>query len=88
MKDDDIFKKIKTLEKKWETKPEIDKGILGIHEAATKLWQSQDKTEEEKQRKLANVFIGAYVAASRMGISDIPKIVEDRLEELLDDMKK
>ena len=88
MKSEDIFAKIKTLEKIYENKPEIEKDILGIHEASTKLWQSLNKSEEEKQRRLANIFIGAYVAANRLGISDIPKIIENRLEELISNEPK
>ena len=88
MKDDEIFKKIKELEKIHESKTGIENDVLGIHEASTKLWQSLNKTEEEKQRRLANIFIGAYTAASRLGVLDIPKIIEARLEELTDQMKK
>ena len=82
MKSEDVFKRIKTLENIWEVKPELAIDVIAMHENATKLWLSRNKAEEEKQRKLANVFIGACIAANRLGISDIPKIIENRLVEL------
>ena len=87
MKSEDMFKKIKVLEKISENKPAIEKDILGLHEASTKLWQSLNKSDEEKQRRIANVFIGAYIAAERLGIKDITKIIENRIEELIKECK-
>jgi len=88
MKDDDIFKKIKVLEKISENKLAVEKDIHGLHEASAILWHSVDKTKEEKQRRLANVFISAYIAAEKMGVKDIVKIIEDRLLELTAEKKK
>jgi len=87
MRDDDIFKKIKVLEKISENKPAIEKDIHGLHEASSILWKSDDKTKEERQRRLANVFISAYIAAEKMGVKNIVKIIEDRLEELTKEWK-
>ena len=81
MKSEDIFKKIKTLEKIRENKPAIEKDILNIHEASKRLSQSLDKAEEEKRKELADIFIHAYVAASRLGVADVAKIIEERLKE-------
>ena len=78
----ELFEKIKLLDKVWESNPKIEKDILGIHEATTKLWQSTKSTNEEKEMRIANVFIGAFITANRLGIKDITKVIKNRLLEL------
>lgn len=77
-----LFKKIKILDKVWESDPKIEKDILGIHEATTKLWQSTKNTDKEKEKRIANVFIGAFITANRLGIKDVTKVIRNRLTEL------
>ena len=83
-----LFKKAILLDKIWENKPKIEKDILGIHEATTKLWQSIKSTDKEKEKRIANIFIGAFITANRLGIKDITKIINNRLIELGKETKK
>ena len=83
MRDDDKFKKMKVMEKIAENKPKTDKYIHSLHEASSKLFNSMDKSNEEKQKLLANVFINAYIAAERLGIKDITKTIEERVKEIM-----
>ena len=82
MKSEDLFKKTKVKEKISENKSAIEKNVLSLHDASAKLLKSLNKSDFEKQRMLANVFINAYLAAERLGIKDITKIIEDRIKEL------
>lgn len=84
---EDIYSKIKELEKIHSGDSGVEKEILGIHEAATKLWQALNKTDEEKRKRIASVFIGAFVAASKLDIGDIAKVIEDRIRELNKELK-
>ena len=83
-----LFEEIILLDKIWENDPKIEKDILGIHEATTKLWQSTKSTDKERQKRIANVFIGAFITANRLGINDISKVIKNRLSELKKETKK
>ena len=82
MRDEDKFKKMKITEKIAEDKHDVEKYVHSLHEASSKLLKSLDKSDTEKQKMLANVFINAYIAAERLGIKDVTKIIEDRVKEL------
>lgn len=87
MKNQDKAKKIKIIERIIEEKTEIEKYVHSLHEASDKLLKNLHKSEAEKQKMLANVFINAYIAAEKLGISDVTKIIEDRVKELTGETK-
>ncbi|MFA5934840.1 MAG: hypothetical protein WC827_03085 [Candidatus Paceibacterota bacterium] len=84
---EELLEKIKILDKIWEKEPKIEKDILGINEATTKLWQSTKSTDKEREIRIANVFIGAFITANRLGIKDITKVIKNRLTELESELK-
>ena len=81
----DIYAKVKKYDKKFKYKNSgLEPEILGIYEATTKLSATitLNKTGEEKERKVANLFISAFIIANKLGIENIDTIVENRIKEL------
>lgn len=56
--------------------------ILGINEAATKLWQDYLLKPNDKKKlgeRISNVIIGALVAADKLGVKNVDKKFQDRI---------
>jgi len=79
---ENLYKKVSKMDTLFSTDQSLEGEILGIHEAATKLWQSLHQTEWEKRRRLASVFIGTLVMAKKMKVDNISSLIGTRLEEL------
>ena len=79
-----LLERIKKLDVSFpEPHTNLEKDILGIHEAATKLWQVLKKNDKElMEKKCANLFIGAFILAKDLEINDLEEVFMKRLTEL------
>jgi len=59
----------------------IEECILGSQESLTKLWVAS-KNNKDIELRIANVFYGAFVLASQLGIKDLDSVLNDRMQEL------
>ncbi|HBU06543.1 MAG TPA: hypothetical protein DEB09_00490 [Candidatus Magasanikbacteria bacterium] len=72
-----IVKKLELL-----TSPSKDYDLLGIQESITKLWiASWKKDKDEVGKRLANLLIGTFVIAKRLGINDVEYYFDKRMVE-------
>jgi hypothetical protein len=64
--------------------------ILGIHEAASRLWADtkHENSRADIERRVANIIIGSLIAAGRMGMTDIETILNTRMNQLREEIIK
>lgn len=62
----------------------VEGELLAIHLAADRLWGAYRENEDlnKLEQKLANVFICAFLTATKLGVKNIDEIVEKRIEEI------
>ncbi|MFZ2190003.1 MAG: hypothetical protein WA057_00720 [Candidatus Magasanikiibacteriota bacterium] len=76
----EAYKTVKQL--KLNKTPSKDYDLLGIQESITKLWiASWKKDKDEVGKRLANLLIGAFVTAKRLGIDDVEYYFDKRIIE-------
>ena len=63
--------------------PTTEHVVLGLHEAADKLWTAGIRgNRKELGKRLASALIGVIEAANHFGIANLDARVDDRLHEL------
>ena len=84
----EMYKRVAMLDGVWQrdtaNADPFEESILGLHEAATKLWLEAKRGSlmSETEKRVANVLIGGLVAAARLGISDVESVMSERLRQL------
>lgn len=67
---------------KLPTSPNKDHDLLGIQESITKLWiATWKKDKDETGKRLANLLIGTFINAKRLGIRDVEHYFNKRIVE-------
>ena len=59
--------------------------ILGVHEAATKLWQTflnKPLDKDHLAERLSNILIGVVAVSGKLGITDFESHLENRIKNL------
>ena len=63
----------------------IEKEILGIHESATKLWETiiNDKNNIDKiNKQVVSSLIAVFVVADKLGVQDLELCFKNRMKEI------
>ena len=78
---DDLIK----ISRKFGDKLSDEGAILGIHEAAIKLWQDynpQNRNTKKLGMRISNLIIGVLITADKLGVKDLNKELGRRLNTL------
>ena len=79
-------KEIKNLAQEIKVEPAtLEKEILGMHEATTKLWETivnEKNNTDEVNKRVASALIAVFVIVDKLGVQDLELCLKNRMEEI------